>query len=74
MGSSISPPNREYLATTSGIADASIQEAEGERQRNPTVDRSSGYDYRFLAPRCVGVMSASGWLEMSARPGSTAAK
>ena len=45
-----------------------------KRQSNPTVDRSSGYDYRLRAAQAVGVSSASRWMEMSARPGSTAAR
>ena len=47
-----------------------------KRQSNHTVDkndRDSVAGYRFRAAQAVGVRSASRWMEMSAKPGSTAA-
>ena len=46
------------------------------RQSNRRVDKSDMdgvAGYRFRAAQAAGVNSASRWMEMSARPGSTAA-
>ena len=48
-----------------------------KRQSNRRVDSSDGggvAGYRLRAAQAVGVSSASRWMEMSARPGSTAAR
>jgi transposase len=54
-----------------------LRELQGMRQSNPTVDRGARNrvgGYRFRAAQAAGVRSASRWMEMSAKPGSTPAR